>query len=68
LPSWAIAIDGVSPNRLLARLRGGVPAVIGRIVDDVVILDLRTVDPADDARLAGAIGSALERAAGADRP
>jgi L-seryl-tRNA(Ser) seleniumtransferase len=60
LPSWAIAIDSPSPQRLVARLRAGAPAVIGRIVDDVVLLDLRTVEPEDDDRLANAIRAALE--------
>jgi L-seryl-tRNA(Ser) seleniumtransferase len=55
LPSWGVALDGSSPDRRLARLRAGTPAVISRIVDDAVVLDLRTVEPADDDRLAGAI-------------
>ena len=59
LPSRGIALDGPSPERLLARLRSGTPAVIGRIVDDAVVLDLRTVEPADDDRLAEAIRAAL---------
>jgi L-seryl-tRNA(Ser) seleniumtransferase len=67
LPSWAVAIDGPSPQRLLARLRAGVPAVIGRVVDDVVLLDLRTVEPDDDDRLAGAIGIATEASNGRRR-
>ena len=59
LPSWAVAIEGVAPDRLLAALRGGRPAVIGRIVDDAVILDVRTVLPDDDAVLADALRAAL---------
>jgi L-seryl-tRNA(Ser) seleniumtransferase len=55
LPSWGVALDGSRPDRRLAGLRAGTPAVIGRIVDDVVVLDLRTVEPADDDLLAGAI-------------
>src|SRR6185503_11409980 len=61
LPSWAVAIDGPAPDRVLARLRAGIPAVIGRIVDDAVLLDLRTVEPADDERLGGAIRNVLEQ-------
>jgi L-seryl-tRNA(Ser) seleniumtransferase len=60
LPSWSIVIEGASPQRLLAALRGGSPAVIGRIVDDRVVLDLRTVEPADDDRVAGAVRAAIE--------
>jgi L-seryl-tRNA(Ser) seleniumtransferase len=59
LPSWAIVIGGVSPQRLLAALRAGEPAVIGRVVDDAVVLDVRTVEPSDDARLAEAVRVAL---------
>jgi L-seryl-tRNA(Ser) seleniumtransferase len=59
LPSSGLALDGSGAQRLLARLRGGRTAVIGRIVDDAVVLDLRTVEPADDDRLAEAIRAAL---------
>ncbi len=59
LPSWGIALDGSGAQRLLARLRTGRTAVVGRIVDDAVVLDLRTVEPADDDRLAEAIRAAL---------
>jgi L-seryl-tRNA(Ser) seleniumtransferase len=59
LPSWAVVIAGPRPQRLLAELRGGDPAVIGRVVDDAVVLDLRTVESADDSRLAGAVRAAL---------
>jgi L-seryl-tRNA(Ser) seleniumtransferase len=59
LPSWGVAIRPPGPHRLLARLRSGEPAVIGRIEADRVLLDLRTVDPADDERLTGAIRVAL---------
>jgi hypothetical protein len=40
-------------------LRRGDPAVIGRIEDDQVLLDLRTVDPAQDGDLAAAVERAL---------
>ena len=59
LPSWAVVVNGASPQRLLAELRGGAPAVIGRVVDDAVVLDLRTVGPGDDARLAAALRAAI---------
>jgi L-seryl-tRNA(Ser) seleniumtransferase len=50
---------GNATTALLARLRGGTPAVIGRIERDRVVLDLRTVEPADDAALGAAIRAAL---------
>jgi L-seryl-tRNA(Ser) seleniumtransferase len=59
LPSWSIRMETPSPDRVLAGLRAGHPAVIGRIVAEAVVLDLRTVDPSDDERLAGAIRAAI---------
>jgi len=61
LPSWALLLRGPGPQRLLAALRSGNPAVIGRVDDDAVVLDLRTVEPIDDDRLAAAIMSAIRR-------
>jgi L-seryl-tRNA(Ser) seleniumtransferase len=59
LPSWAVRLETAAPQATLVALRTGTPAVVGRIVDDAVILDLRTVEPADDDRLAGAILAAI---------
>ena len=59
LPSWGVAIKGRGPERTLKALRVGDPAVIGRIVDDAVVLDLRTVEPSDDDRLVEAIRRAI---------
>jgi L-seryl-tRNA(Ser) seleniumtransferase len=59
LPSWALSISGPPAQRLLAALRAGHPPVIGRVVDDAVLLDLRTVEPEDDAELADAVGRAV---------
>jgi L-seryl-tRNA(Ser) seleniumtransferase len=67
LPSVAVAVTTRSLDRLLAELRTGSPAVIGRIEDRRALFDLRTVDPAADAALATAIAAALVRIAGADR-
>lgn len=55
--SAGLAVAG-DPDRLLRRLRLGDPCVIGRIERDRVVLDMRGVEPADDARL----GAAVERA------
>ena len=62
LPSWGIAVPG--SDALLARLRRGEPAVMGRIEDGRVVLDLRTVDPARDEDLARAVAAAIRGAAG----
>jgi L-seryl-tRNA(Ser) seleniumtransferase len=45
-PAVAVSVPGVSPDELAARLRGADPPVIGRIEDDRLLLDPRTV--ADD--------------------
>ncbi len=60
LPSRALAVEaaGCSAAALAARLRNGVPPVVGRILDDRLLLDLRTVDPLEDARLAEAVAAA----------
>ena len=62
--SWGIAVRVGSADDLLARLRTGEPAVIGRIDDDAVVLDLRTVAPADDDALIGALEAAITASAG----
>jgi L-seryl-tRNA(Ser) seleniumtransferase len=64
LPSVAVAIRASSPDRFLATLRRGSPAVIGRIEDDRAVFDLRTVEPGSDAALLAALRSALGSSAG----
>lgn len=64
LPGEGIASAGVtvragSPARLLARLRAGTPAVIARIQDGAVVLDLRTVAPDQDGEVATALRRVL---------
>jgi L-seryl-tRNA(Ser) seleniumtransferase len=51
---------GPAPQKLLAALRTGNPAVIGRVADDAVLLDLRTVEPADDEALMEKVRVVLE--------
>lgn len=59
LPSAGLRLVGRSAATMARRLREGDPPVIGRIEDDAVLLDLRTVLPGDDARLADALAAAL---------
>ncbi len=59
LPSRAVCAPTAAPDALLARLRAGSPAVVGRIERDAVILDLRSVEPGDDEALAAALTAAL---------
>ena len=60
LDSRGIALKTRSANRLLAALRTGSPHVVARIEDRRVLLDLRTVETAQDGVLAGAVANALE--------
>ena len=65
LPSTGLALAARSADRLLAALRAGDPAVLGRIEDGRVVLDLRSVDPTADDALAAAVARALEAVGGA---
>lgn len=58
IPSVAIALPG-APQRVEEQLRAGAPAVIGRIADGKLLLDVRTVLPREDEMLASAVGRAL---------
>jgi len=61
IPSFAVAArrDGLPAATLLRRLRRHDPPVIGRIEDDGVILDVRTLLDGEDAIVARAVGAAL---------
>jgi L-seryl-tRNA(Ser) seleniumtransferase len=50
----------ISPSELLAALRRRRPPVIGRVQDDRVYLDLRTIPPEQDTVLADAVRAAAE--------
>jgi L-seryl-tRNA(Ser) seleniumtransferase len=58
IPSAGVAVDAPGPmgEGVLARLRER--GVVARVVDNAVVCDLRTVDPADDARVADALRAA----------
>jgi L-seryl-tRNA(Ser) seleniumtransferase len=56
--SWGIAYEAPGADALAARLRLGDPAVVGRVADGRVILDVRTVLPGQDSALAAAVSSA----------
>ena len=51
LPGWAVAL----PAAYAAALRRGEPCVVARVERDRCLLDLRCVQPADDARLVEAV-------------
>ena len=58
IPSWAVTVGG-DANTIEARLRAGVVPVIARIEAGRVRLDLRSVDPGDDAVLLSLLTAAL---------
>lgn len=58
LPSVAVALPG-PPAALHARLRQGSPAVVGRILENRLLLDFRTVLPEQATALLQAVRSAL---------
>jgi L-seryl-tRNA(Ser) seleniumtransferase len=62
LPTWCIAISpaGTTVDRLAAALRAGSPSVVGRIQQDRLLLDLRSVFPRQDVDLVAAV-EALEK-------
>jgi L-seryl-tRNA(Ser) seleniumtransferase len=58
-PSWAVAFETPTPDRLVVALRRADPPVIGRIEDDRVLVDLRAILPEQDALLQTAVHQAL---------
>ena len=58
LPSFAVAAGSEGPDRLHAALRTGQPALVGRIAEGRLLLDLRTVLPAEDILLPELIAAA----------
>ena len=69
LPTWAVAVVAAhvattatpSPDGLAAALRRGDPPVIGRILDEQLLLDPRTVPPGVDEALLQAVQAAWGR-------
>ncbi|HQU42894.1 MAG: L-seryl-tRNA(Sec) selenium transferase [Planctomycetia bacterium 21-64-5] len=57
LNTWCVALTPaeISVDRLAARLRTGQPSVIGRVRDERLYLDLRTVFPRQDLDLVSAV-------------
>ncbi|HSH78030.1 MAG TPA: hypothetical protein VLA19_05800, partial [Herpetosiphonaceae bacterium] len=58
LPSFAVVLGTPRPGHLHGALRRGSPAVVGRIVDGLLLLDLRTVLDEQDALLPDLIAAA----------
>jgi L-seryl-tRNA(Ser) seleniumtransferase len=51
LPSWAVAVSTERIDELARRLRLGELSVFGRVQDDCLLIDLRTISPDDDETL-----------------
>ncbi|MGI8424183.1 MAG: L-seryl-tRNA(Sec) selenium transferase, partial [Chloroflexota bacterium] len=54
LPTWVVAVNapaGASVDALAGALRRGEPALVGRIAEDLLLLDLRTLLPGDEAQI-----------------
>ena len=63
LPSWALSIEGDAAaggaEALAQRLRQGDPPVVGRIEEERVLLDARTILPEEEDSMLGAVRQAL---------
>jgi len=55
LPSYAVALSGAQPDALARALRQGTPPVVGRIVEDRLLLDVRTVLEEQEDALVGVV-------------
>lgn len=56
IKTWCVSVEPakVSVNWLASRLRDSLPSVIGRVQKDRLFLDMRTVQPSEDASLVSA--------------
>ena len=54
-----VRLEVVRPDAVAARLREADPPVVVRVEDGAVVIDLRTVEPADDHALLTCLKSAL---------
>jgi L-seryl-tRNA(Ser) seleniumtransferase len=59
LPTWVVAIDVPNPNAFEKRLRLGEPPVVARIEQNRVVLDMRTIAPAEIDALIKAVNNAV---------
>ncbi|HUY91100.1 MAG TPA: L-seryl-tRNA(Sec) selenium transferase [Pirellulales bacterium] len=57
LATWCVALSPreMSVDKLAARLRAGKPAIVGRVRDERLYLDLRTIFPRQDLELVSAV-------------
>ena len=55
LPSHGVAIGAAAADELLSRLRGNDPPIVARIEEGRVLLDMRTIFPAEEAEIVAAL-------------
>ncbi len=67
LPTWLLSVDVPHPSELARRLRELDPPIIGRIADDRLVLDPRTVLPDEEEPLLAGLAAALEGPGGTAR-
>jgi L-seryl-tRNA(Ser) seleniumtransferase len=67
LPSFALALGSPQPDALAQRLRTGTPPVVGRIVEDRLLLDVRTVLEDQDQALVEVVRSVTRRGGEGER-
>jgi L-seryl-tRNA(Ser) seleniumtransferase len=63
MKTWVVEVEapGLSDADLAYRLRTGTPAVMGRLRDGRLVLDMRTVLPPQETALVDALRQALAR-------
>lgn len=64
VPSPVVRVACADPADAARRLRTGEPPIVVRVDDDALVVDLRTVDPADDAVLGDRLAAATSGADG----
>jgi L-seryl-tRNA(Ser) seleniumtransferase len=59
IPTWCVAVSSVneSIDRLAGRLRATNPALVGRVRNDRLLLDMRTIQPQQDLEVVGVFES-----------
>ena len=62
LPTWVVAVsaEGLSPNALEEAFRAGPTPVVGRIREEALLLDTRTLLEGDEERIAAAASRVLQ--------
>ena len=68
LPSKACRVSCEAVDGVIRRLRLGSPAVLARIIDDALVLDVRTLPDSALAEVAKRVAGAVGRSYSGERP